>query len=143
MARMAEEKRMYEANKKNSSYRKILDGIQKMSALHADAPNQANPQASSKAMQKPYKPNIAQSQSFYDEGIKMRGTSSSKAAGTSFKIRATGKYRPNITEMKSKANTTPAMTDRIGRRGIPVDYDPSLAQIPTRPDYLNHATPQK
>ena len=57
MARMAEEKRHYEANKKNSSYRKILDGIQKMSALH-DNPGQANPSSSSKAFQKPYKPNV-------------------------------------------------------------------------------------
>ena len=36
MARMAEEKRLYDANNKNSSYRKILDGIQKMSSLHSD-----------------------------------------------------------------------------------------------------------
>ena len=42
----------------------------------------------------------------------MRGTSSSKAAGTSFKIRTTKNYRPNINEMKNNANTTPAMTDR-------------------------------
>lgn len=33
LARMAEEQRQYEANKKNGSYRKILDGIQKMSSL--------------------------------------------------------------------------------------------------------------
>ena len=98
-----------------------------MSALHADAPSQANPSASTKALQKPYKPNVALTQTFYDEGVKMRGTSSSKAAGTSFKIRATGKYRPNITEMRSNANTTPAMTDRQGRKGIPVESDPQLA----------------
>ena len=35
MARMAEEQRMYEANKKNNSYRKILDDIQKMSASNS------------------------------------------------------------------------------------------------------------
>ena len=37
MARMVEESRLYEANKKNMSYRKILDGIQKFSVQHSDS----------------------------------------------------------------------------------------------------------
>mgnify|MGYP006889568105 CR=1 FL=1 len=36
MARMAEEQRIYDASTKSSSYRKILDGIQKMSTLKSE-----------------------------------------------------------------------------------------------------------
>lgn len=58
MARMAEEQRLYEENKKKSSYRKILDGIQKMSSLHSDSNKVMNATASSKGFHKPYKTNL-------------------------------------------------------------------------------------
>jgi len=63
---------MYEANKKNSSYRKILDGIQRMSSLHSDAISHNDGTASSKVIAKPYKSSALLAQSFYDEGLKMQ-----------------------------------------------------------------------
>jgi len=73
MARMAEEKRLYDVNKKNSSYRKILDGIQKMSSQHSDNKVQLKASSSQKGLKKPYKPAQKESlaQSFYDQGFKM------------------------------------------------------------------------
>ena len=50
MARMNEEHRQYEASKKNSSYRKILDGIQKMSSLHQEPAQHLNASASQKGL---------------------------------------------------------------------------------------------
>lgn len=42
--------------------------------------------------------------SFYDGDIKMRGSTKSGAdPSASFKIRNTGRFKPNITEMKSTA----------------------------------------
>ena len=61
---MAEEQRQYEANKKNSSYRKILDGIQKMSSLPESGQGQ-----NSSSTSKPYKSSAANqmASSFYGQ----------------------------------------------------------------------------
>ena len=108
LARMAEEQRQYEANKKNSSYRKILDGIQKMSSLHHDKNEQMNQTNTNMkaggSFVKPYKSSAANAMasSFYAQ--ESRGFTADQSAdnqSASFKIRSTKKFRPNINSMRN------------------------------------------
>lgn len=109
---MAEEQRQYEANKKKGSYRKILDGIQKMSSLHQDTSQLMNATSSNikggGSVVKPYKSSAANqmASSFYAQDSYRAGFMADQSAdvsSASFKIRSTKKFRPNINEMRNGA----------------------------------------
>jgi len=125
---MAEEQRLYEENKKKSSYRKILDGIQKMSLLTSDSNQQMNATASTKGFAKPYKTSQLLAQTVYDDGVKMRGADSNKNASTSFKIRSMRQYKPNITEMKNNASRSDQVYQLTDRTQNKTEVGPSSSK---------------
>jgi len=83
---MADQQRQHDLSQKNSSYRKILDGIQKMSLLHSDVPQNANAASSKGFNNKPYKSNIGGGSSFQDGALNSRQGEDERVA--SFKIRS-------------------------------------------------------